>query len=249
MTAKATQSIEKSLSLLSEIVASEGRRSALTLADQEGLPRATAHRILGALTRRGFLTRVGHGRYLAGPTLVRLAKHADLSRTLELAGRPILKTLARDTGLTAHLGIFEGDMVTYLAKARGRRTELFTKEGMQLEAYCSGIGKMLLACLPKNEREHYLANGPFVALTPYTIIDPDILRKELAKTRRRRFALDDREIDADLRCLAVPVFDDDGAAVAALSISARGADGPLRHLPRLQNAASALEQKLYGRGA
>jgi len=248
MTAPATQAIEKSLTLLSEIVASDGRCSALALADQEGLSRATAHRILTALTRRGFLTRVGHGRYLAGPTFVRLAKHADFSRTLELAGRPVLKVLARDTGLTAHLGIFEGDMVTYLAKARGRRTELFTKEGMQLEAYCSGIGKMLLACLPKHEREIYLANGPFVSLTPHTIIDPDSLRKELAKTRRRLYAFDDREIDADLRCLAVPVFDDDGAAIAALSISTRDADGPMKHLPRLRDAARTLEQKLYGQG-
>lgn len=246
MTAQATRSIEKSLFLLSEIVASDGKRSALTLADQEGLPRATAHRILAALTRRGFLTRVGHGRYLAGPTLVRLARHADFSRTLELAGRPILTTLARETGLTAHLGIFEGDMVTYLAKARGRRSELFTKEGMQLEAYCSGIGKMLLAWLPKSAREDYLANGPFVPLTPHTIIDPDALRRELAKTRRRRFAFDDREIDADLRCLAVPVFDDDGAAIAALSISTRSAEGPLKHLPRLREAARILERKLYG---
>lgn len=247
MITTATQAIEKSLTLLSEIVASEGKCSALALADQEGLSRATAHRILRALTRRGFLTRVGHGRYLAGPTFVRLAKHADFSRTLELAGRPVLKALARDTGLTVHLGIFEGDMVTYLAKARGLRSELFTKEGMQLEAYCSGIGKMLLACLPKNERDHYLANGPFVALTQHTVIDPDALRKELVNTRRRRYALDDREIDLDLRCLAVPIFDDDGAAVAAMSISTRNPASPMKHLSRLRDAARALEQKLYGR--
>ncbi|MGD9979057.1 MAG: IclR family transcriptional regulator [Hyphomonadaceae bacterium] len=248
MTNPPTLALDKSLSLLSLLVADDGEHSVSALAEEAGVPTATAHRIVATFERRGFVTRVARGRYLAGPALLRLANAATLNKVLEAAGRPIVQALAKQTGLTAHLGVFEGDMVTYLIKAGRGGEGLFTREGMQLEAYCSGIGKMLLALLPDEQRERYLAGGPFVALTANTITDANRLRAELERVRAQGFARDECEIDADLRCVAAAVRDDKRAAIAALSLSARQERGdldPAQHLDALRAAARALELRLF----
>lgn len=245
-----TLALDKSLSLLSLLVTDGGVHSVSALAAEAGLPAATAHRLVATFERRGFLTRVARGRYLAGPALLRLANVVSLNKVLEAAGRPIVTSLANQTGLTTHLGVFEGDMVTYLIKAGRDGDELFTREGMQLEAYCSGIGKMLLALLPTAQRDRYLAGGPFIALTANTITDASKLREELERVRAQDLARDEREIDADLHCIAVPVRDDAGAAIAALSLSARQRPGTSdleTHIAALRAAAHALEQRLFPR--
>ncbi|MGE0742142.1 MAG: IclR family transcriptional regulator [Hyphomonadaceae bacterium] len=248
MTTPPTLALDKSLSLLSLLVADGGEHTVSALAEQAGLPTATAHRIVATFEQRGFVTRVARGRYLPGPALLRLANAATLNMLLEVAGRPIVQALAKQTGLTAHLGVFEGDMVTYLIKAGRGGDSLFTREGMQLEAYCSGIGKMLLACLPEDDRDRYLEGGPFVPLTANTITDAAALRKELTRARAQGFARDECEIDADLRCVATAVRDGKEAAVAALSLSARqerGVADPAEYLDALRAAARALELRLF----
>lgn len=247
MTNPPTLALDKSLSLLSLLVADAGGSSVSALAAEASLPPATAHRIVATLERRGFITKIARGRYLAGPALLRLANAASLSAVMKAVAEPILGALAKQSRLIAHLGVFEGDMVTYLVKA-GRQNELFTREGMQLEAYCSAIGKVLLALLPDEQRERYLAAGPFVALTPNTFTDPEALRAELQRVREQDFARDEREIDDTLRCVAVPVRDAQGAAIAALSLSARQLKreiDPAEHLTHLRGAALAIEARLF----
>lgn len=244
-----TLALDKSLALLSLLVADSGESSVSALATEAGVPPATAHRIVATFERRGFVTKIARGRYLAGPALLRLANAATLNGVLKAVAQPILSDLAKQTRMVAHLGVFEGDMVTYLVKA-GRQGDLFTREGMQLEAYCSAVGKMLLALLPADQRERYLASAPFVALTPNTITEPEALRAELARVREQGFARDEREIDEALRCVAVPVRDAQGAAIGALSISARQSAGeidPGDHLPALRGTALAIEGRLFPR--
>jgi DNA-binding IclR family transcriptional regulator len=201
-----------------------------------------------ALHRRGFVAKAARGEYLPGPALLR-GRGCDLNTLLREVSRPALARLARETGLTAHLGVFEGDMVTYLVKAPGR-TPVLTQEGVQLEAYCSGIGKVLLAALPEPEQDRYLSVGGFVRLTANTIIDPEALRRALQDIRREGRAVDDGEVIPELRCLAVPVRDDQGAVCAAISVSATvGADGeaPIEdYLEQLGGAARRIEHALRG---
>ena len=119
-----------------------------------------------------------------------------------------------------HLGVLEHGMVTYVAKvARARRLSRPHQVGGQLEAYCSGLGKVLLAALPEEQMESVIMDGALVALTPYTITSAPALRAELKRVREQGYALDDRENHANMRCIAVPVLDRDGRAVAALSAS------------------------------
>jgi DNA-binding IclR family transcriptional regulator len=177
--------------------------------------------------------------------LAALRVHADPMAILVDAARPLLRRLARETRATAHLGVFENDMISYVVKEHGGGARLFTREGGQLEAYCSAIGKVLLAHLPDEEREAYLASGPFVALTSRTITDPAVIRETLSQVRSRGFAIDDREIADDLSCVAVPIEGPSGDVMAALSISTAYRDGVKAALmDSLRRCADAVSKRL-----
>lgn len=189
------------------------------IANAIGLPRATAHRQISTLIDDGFLVRVAGGRLCPGPRLLSLLDLVDAKQVIVAAAAPILHRLADKLGCLVQLGTLENDMVTYRIKTGQGAGDLFTRVGMQLEAYCTGIGKVLLAHLPTREREAYLATGPFPALTQNTITNPDRLREELEAIARQGFAHDLEEMAEGLVCIAVPVVGAQGAVVAAISAS------------------------------
>ncbi len=242
-----TQSIgavDRTLDFLEQIVADRGMHNVRQLSAAAGLPLATAHRQVRTLVARGYLTSIAKGRHVAGPKLMRLGGAVDPITTLSAAARPALHRLAVATRGTAHLGILEQDMVTYLVKAGPASDRLFTEEGKQLEAYCSGIGKVLLSYLPETDRERYLADGPFTALTERTIIDPARLRIELANARERGFAVDDEEIAPTVRCVAVPLFWPDGVVRAAISVTRIGAATPAIAVTKLADTVRRVAAEL-----
>ncbi len=240
--------LDRALRLFHAIVVDAGALSIGAIAARADIPLSSAHRLVAQLERRGFVVRIGRGLYGAGPALLPIMAQPSFEIALAGASRPLLRCLSQETGATAHLGILREDMVTYLVKEDAAGTQLFTQEAMQLEAYCSGIGKMLLSSLPDQLLTDYLAQGGFVALTPATIIDPERLRAHLLAVREQNFALDDREISEDLRCLAVPVRDAAGVAIAAVSAaSSDGGTFPSRDLLRKVRAvAAAIERRLRG---
>lgn len=210
---------DRTLLLLEAVVADGGRSSVAALARKLEIPAASAHRHIATLVNSGYLAQAGYSRHLPGPKLRSLVAKIDDRQILANAATPVLERLAARTGQIVQLGIFENDMVTYLVKAGQSADGLFTKVGMQLEAYCSGIGKVLLAHLPHLAQAEYLAGGPFVALTPHTITDPDRLKPELNNVVVQGFAEDLQEVILGLQCLAVPVRNHNGAVVAAISAS------------------------------
>ena len=246
--------IEKGLGLFLGIVEDAGETPLSVQAGRAAIPISTAQRIVGAFVHTGLLSRVGRGRYAAGLRLAALAEQgANPRAVLAEASRPLLQRLARALSTTVHLAVLEGEMVTYLVKAHGGGPELLTRELIQLEAYCSGVGKVLLAHLDKAAREAYLAAGPFVALTPFTITDPAALRRELDAVRRQGFARDAAEVKENLHCVAVPVRGPDGQVVAALSVSGLPASRPSAptppFLPSLLACAQRIEARLGARPA
>lgn len=188
-----------------------------------GLPRSTTHRILSELHAQGLILRLARGRYDIGLGLAEAVSAASFNGQLAQVSREPLARLVKRSGLTAHLGVFENDMVTYLVKAPSNEGAVsFTRENGQLEAYCSGIGKILLAHLPAPLSAAYLAGGPFIALTERTVTDPARLAVILDRARTDDYAMDEGEIADGLRCLAVPVRTPSGRVVAAISVSMIG---------------------------
>lgn len=246
---KRGSSLTRGLCLLEAIIADGAESTLSKIARDIGLPVATAHRYVVRLVETGWLMPTRYGRHTAGPVLHCVIKEAAKVEALKAMATPILEVLAKRVRSVVHLGTLDHDMVTYGIKTGQGADALFTREGMQLEAYCSGIGKVLLAELPDDALDHYLAAAPFVALTPNTITDPATLRSELHAIRSAGFAEDREEIALGLRCLAFPVRDARGNAIAAISISrsaaaAKANEDLAPHVALLKDAANAIERRM-----
>lgn len=241
----------KAFALLERLLADRGNTALAVIARDMGLPSSTVHRLVAALERGGLICRVGRGRYDVGMSVIESLAGISAHDLLAKAARPSLNQLARRTRATVHLGVWEDDMVTYLVKTTGRAADsppLFTREATQLEAYCTGIGKMLLAYLPESALEAYVAAGPFLALTSRTVTDPAELRAALQLNRKRGYSIDDGETLDDLYCIAVPLRYG-RQAMAAISLARPRASAgapPLEVLLRHLNACVAQIRRKLG---
>ena len=245
-------SLDKSLSLLARVLEEERDFPSLSaLAIAADLPVSTTHRLLAGLERAGFIAKLGRNRYVGGPTLRRLTGlQLSARQILAEVSRPVLSELSRRTHRITHLGILEDNMMTYLVKEGDPEGRALSAPNMQLEAYCTGVGKALLAHLPEGEREAYLSTAPFVALTPSTITSADALREEFARTRERGYALDIEEMFDGFICIAVPIRVGNRVVAAISLIVTQSAEPcrPVSHLARLHTAASQIENSLVAVG-
>jgi DNA-binding IclR family transcriptional regulator len=213
------------------------------------LPRATAHRLTSRLVELGYLHCVARGRYVAGPRLVAIRANLNPSRIAAEIVRPILARAAGNGQRAIHLGVMENDLVRYLVKEGG--AEIFSREDMQLEAYASAIGKILLAQLGSAERRAYFDAGPLVPLTEHTIVDPALLMEELDRIAADGYAIDDNAIMPGLVCVAVPIPAGFMGYSLALSMSWTGvlASPPTAMLDRLRGMAQEVAERLTAYGS
>ncbi len=213
--------IDRALTLLLQIGRSECDRPLADYARELLLPLSTAHRLATALQKQDLLAKPARGMFVLGPAVQTLTQLSTSSARLARYSRLPLRHLAEAHGVTAHLGVWDGDMVHYLVKEPFQST-LLTREGGRLEGYCSAIGKVLLASLSEDARAAYIATGPFVALTGRTITDETVLGRCLQQASCRSYAVDEEEVAPGLNCVAVPVRGSDGQVVAAISASGLG---------------------------
>lgn len=244
------QSVDRAFSLLNCLVDAGGIGSLPVMATRCGLSVATTHRLLATLEGIGAVIHTAPGKYRIGAALFRLTDSTSKERLFAAASETNLRRICKSLSRTAHLGMLDADcMVTYIAKSSRRAQFPPTVIGSQLEAYCSGLGKVLLAALPPDQQERYLAEGPFVALTSHTITEPDALMGELQLVARRGYAVDDCELFEDLRCVAVPVKDATGNVVAALSASSTTSEMPRQSLADVASAlavhAHEISERLF----
>ena len=223
-------------------------RTLQDIAGDVGIPLTTAWRLARTLEMRDFLLQGARGHYHAGPALLAMTDRISAQKTVAGVARPILARLARRFRCVAHFGVLEQDMVTYLVRESSAPSSVPTKQGSQLEAYCSAIGKVLLADLGPEVRKDYLGSGPLIALTERTITNRNRLSAELDHIVSVGFAIDEREVRDDLICLAVAVRDHDSNAFGAISLAdvrtdSRLSDQALR-LDCLRGAAEDISQRL-----
>jgi len=247
------QSIVKAFALLRSFHSPNECLTSAELSRRAQLPEASGYRLIQTLEGIGAVVRGSKGRYRPGMLLVSLSHNVAVSELLPQASQAILLDLAARLSLTVHMGVLENNMVTYIAKVgECTRLSVQTKVGAQLEAYCSGLGKVLLASLPDRDVDSFLEGGDLVPLTSHTITDRMAFRQEISRIRHCGYAVDDGEVSEDLRCIAVPVCDVSGHTVAAISVSdvAVRLDERRHEEMRLAllSAAAAISQKVYPQG-
>ena len=243
-------SVMKAFALLKAFHDPDEWLTSCELSRRANLPEASGYRLIQTLEEIGAVVRGPRGRYRPGLLLLSLSHNVTIAELLRDASHALMTDLSQTLSLTTHMGVLEHGMVTYVAKVSAPGAfPVHTRVGAQLEPYCSGLGKVLLAALPDHEVESFILDGELVPLTPHTITTAAALRAELKRVREQGYAIDDREHHADMRCIAVPVRDQDGRAVAALSAS-DDADRMTQERQAevrstLFQASAVLRQKLY----
>lgn len=215
------QSLARAAALL-EAVARRPEGAPLgELAAAAGLHTSTAFHLLRTLVGLGYLDQDPESRlYRIGSRLFALAAAAlDEARLVAAAG-PILERLARATGATVHLAVRSHTEIVVVARAQPPGLlQLAERPGGTRPAHATAIGKILLAALPEDEREELARHLELRRFTPGTIVEPARLLAELAEVAASGVAFDRGELDPEIRCAAVGVFDFAGRCVAALGLS------------------------------
>lgn len=215
------RALERALDILDSFSASQPELTLTEIAAQIGVPKSTATRLLAVLAARGYLDRSpATDRYRLGVRLVMAGALYRQSSTLEAEARPVLARLAERCQQTANLGVLRQGQIVHLAVvAPDRPLRFYASVGQHEAAHCTGLGKALLAELDDAALAAFVADYGLPARTEHTLTTLDALRAQLAEVRARGVAIDDEEAFLGLRCIAAPIYDDQGQAVAALSIS------------------------------
>jgi IclR family transcriptional regulator, acetate operon repressor len=199
-------------------------------------PKPTVHRALVALRRAGFADQDARGHYVLGDEFLRLAFAHDEARPDHERIRPALERLAHRFGETVHYAVLEGREVVYRAKidAPTGAVRLTSTVGGRNPAHTTGVGKLLLAFQIDGTAEAvrtWLDGSELERRTANTICAPDMLGRELQRTRDRGYAVDDQENELGINCLAVPVFlASPSVPSGAVSVSALAYRTPLTAL-------------------
>lgn len=214
-------SLERALNIL-EVLADSHRGLTLSnLAARTRLPKSSVHSLLLTLERTSYLHRSEvTGRYMFGTKLFSLATKSISRLELKEQALPFLLPLARDSGLTVHLAIPERGTAILIEKIDPPGLiRLATWPGKQMDLHCTGVGKALLAYLPKNEVLDLVRGSGLPQHNSKTISSAKRLGEELAHIRQQGYSYDDEEDELGLRCIGAPVFDRNRVCIAGISIA------------------------------
>jgi DNA-binding IclR family transcriptional regulator len=214
------QSVERVLDIIEALSTEQNGLGVTELSKRIDLHKSTTHRLLSTLAHRGYVAKRADGGYGLGLKLIEAVSCYINSLELQTEARPYVAQITSELGLTAHLGVLEGDQVVYIERMDVfSGVKLYSQIGLRMHAYCSSLGKCLLSGFSKDELRRVLANCSFTGFTPNTLISFDALYDDLKRTRARGFAVDNLEYSLNNRCIGAPIFDYRGEIIAAISAS------------------------------
>jgi IclR family pca regulon transcriptional regulator len=223
------------------------------LADELGMSRSTTHRYVITLVALGYLEQVASRKYRLGLRVTDLGLAALGATGLREHAHSHLEELRRRTSHAVALAVLDGQEILYVDRlgpsGRARGTgEPALRAGSRLPAYCTALGKVLLAHLPAAEQRQLLSTIKPKGRAPNTITSRARLRAQLQHVAEQGFALGDRELAADVRAIAVPVRNEAAEVVAAIGLVSRAGDAEVETLrgllPQLLASAERISARL-----
>ncbi len=214
------QALDRGLQLLS-LLAKEHRITLTDLAMRAGMPPSSAHRLLMTLQSHGFAEFDENTQdWMIGVEAFRVGSGFLNRINLVEVSRKIMHRLMNETGETANLAIADRGDVVFIGQVETQNPiRAFFRPGTRNYMHASGAGKALLAELSQDELEKLLQKKGLPEFTPTTLTKPELLFADLEKTRERGWSVDDEERFSGMRCVAAPVFNAHGEAIAAISVS------------------------------
>lgn len=225
-------------------------RSIVEISQSTGFSRASIRRILLTLALLGYVERSRQVYRLKTQALRLGFSYLSSSSVIE-AARPVLERITEAVQESSSMSMLDGEEIVYVARSAVRRVlAAGLSVGSRLPAYCTSMGRVLLASLPDCELEAYLRGIKLRAFTPRTIVKVTELRKAILEARKRGYAIVNEELEAGLRSVAVPVYTRSNRVVAAINVGthvSRVDQNTLIKtcLPALQQGARTLRDILF----
>src|SRR3954447_20200655 len=214
------QSLERGLAV---IRAFDEHNVELTLSDvarSTGLTRAAARRFLLTLADLGYVRTDGRW-FSLSPRVLELGYAYLSSLTLPEVAEPHLERLVGEVRESSSVSVLDGGDIVYVARVPvSRIMTVAINVGTRFPAYATSMGRVMLAGLPDEELEQYLANVRLDRLSSRTVATPDALRTELMRVRGQGWAMVDQELEEGLRSVAAPPRDRSARVIAAVTLSA-----------------------------
>jgi len=228
------------------------QRDRLTLAELSklvDLPRATVRRCLITLSTLGYVE--SSGKYFRlSPQVLTLSQAYFSSSSLPRITQSYIEQISETVGESCSVSVLTGDEVVYVARsARKRKASLHRDVGVNLPAYCTSMGRVLLSNLTPEELDGYFSRVSLKKFNHKTIADEPALRKILAQVHNDDYCIIDGELEHDLRAIAVPVRNVAGNVVAAINVSTESNRLTIRQLqtevlPVMRQAVSRIRHSL-----
>ncbi len=216
-------SVATALDILIFLAGEDGETGLTEIARHFGLGKSTVHRVLSTLKSRQFVEQNEESeKYRVGVRAFEVGHAYFAQAGLTGAATPVMENLVRECNEKVNLAILDrtyGDMVVVKQVEPNRPLTVFSKVGSHAMCHCTAMGKAILGRLSWPDALEIVSRRGLQKRTSKTIVDPEALRLDLEAGVRRGYCFDDEEQYEEVRCVAAPIFDHTGAAVAALSLA------------------------------
>jgi len=243
------RAVERALQILDCFDDNHPEMGVSDIAEQVGLHKATAHRILTTLLNFGYIERAAEGqRYRLGLKLIELGSQAIKRVDLRREALPSMRQLTEELDEACDLSILDKHELLYIEVLQSSHAlTIAASVGMRLPIHCTASGKVFLAYMPPEDLAGLLT-GPLTRHTPNTMTSPDQLLKELEVVRQLGYACDHEELEMGIMAVAVPIRNKDGKVLAAMSVPSPISRMNAAHIPvtgeALLRAAASISRRL-----
>jgi IclR family transcriptional regulator, pca regulon regulatory protein len=249
-----SQSLERGLAILAVFTPERPVLGIADIAEMLDISRSTTHRYVITLVALGYLEQGASRKYRLGLRVTDLGMSALNSTGLHEHAHPYLEELRLRTSYSTSLGVLDGTDVLYVDRVRSfrpdqRKIDLDLQPGSRVPAYCTAMGKLLLANLPESEQRDLIAEMKLSKRGPNTITSKKALREELEEIQFAGFAVNDQELARELYAIAAPVRNEARDIIAAVNLAAHSSRISLEELvdalaPHLLSTADQISARL-----
>ena len=248
------QSFARGLAVIRSFSADTPSQTMTEVAQRTGLTRAGARRILHTLHALGYVEIEGRQFRLTAKVLDLGFAYLSSLPVWSLA-EPYMETLVARVHESSSIAVLNGKEIIYVLRVPTEKIiSINLGVGSRLPAYCSSMGRVLMAGLSDEELERELDTTELVARTPHTIVEPRLLREEILRVREQGWAIIDQELELGLISVAAPILDRNGRYMAAINIgmhSSRMNRDQVESdiLPKLLSTARQITEKIMQFGS
>ncbi|MGG5372930.1 IclR family transcriptional regulator [Enterococcus sp. AZ196] len=219
---KINHSVQKVFAIIEIMTAAKSPMTLNDISKQTTIPKATASRLLYTLMTLGYVQQNPKtADYSLSLKFKLLTNSTTINHDIVSLVRPYMQQISSELNEATCLSLCDKQELVYIESidSQDNLLNVTQKIGKRAPLYCTGAGKLYLSKMSEEELEHYLAQTQLVPLTNQTIVTEKALKKELLKVREQGFSIDDEECELGVRCVAIPLMDQQQTLLATLSVS------------------------------